>query len=467
MDKAALDSELQQIASDRDDERLEKLVNSLSAAELQLYKEELTEAWLGIFEIWYYDFSCDKVKMNDWPDSFFTYLLDLLSGAEKINAPTIYYEERTWCYQEWARLKDHRHEQLLYIDKAIAEMTAALREQPDSCQFSSSMVSVLLDKIEINNQFTDEEFEQVLIYFELTLSRFSNSALPSLLSYCFIILDFPFPKNRHWHAVFFHKLNTTLYALAEESNLIYLEWSNELTRIVDNRFDNISPGYAQILTKQSINLLKPLTNFETDNPERLNQLGSAFKNAAKHLSETDQQAAALHYYEVALACFMKGQDINPAAWTFPVYATNVLTAMAVIYYQQHDHDTVIALFEKGRFIFSKNLEPEQDFTLNMYWGRFLIEYARLAYRFDAPDMLQEADEKLLIAQQLGQGYYDQPYIARAKVALKLGDGEKCLSILRECKAVLSHDYYQYSLNKVIEDEDFAAIKQAIAAIDNP
>jgi hypothetical protein len=465
MDKDALDQALQEIARDLDETRLDELVKSLSPAEVQLYKTELTDAWLGIYEIWYYEFSCGKVTMEGWPDSFFSSQLYLLAEAEKISAPKIYHEERACCYQDWAKLKDTPGEQLFYIEKAIAELSTALQAELANSDLYHRMVSVLLDKIKINNQFTDDEFDLVLGYFDRALGLFTGDGVSSLLYYCFVILDLPFAKNQDWHTRFMNKLTAALQEAAEYDALIYLEWSHQLGRMLDFSFENIPPAYAQGLTKQSIDLLKPLTNFETDDPDNLNKLGAAFEKAAKKLSDQDPQAA-LRHYEVSLAYFVQAQDINPAAWTYTVYATNVLAAMAVIYHRQYDDEAVISMFEKGKFIFSKMIYQETDFTINLNWGRFLIEYARLAYAFDAPDILEEADEKLLIAQEQGQHYYDQPFIARAKVALKLGDRDKCLSILRECKAIFSQ-YHSYSLSKVLEDEDFAAIKQEITALDNP
>jgi len=160
------------------------------------------------------------------------------------------------------------------------------------------------------------------------------------------------------------------------------------------------------------------------------------------------------------------QAINPAAWTYPVYATNALMAMAAIYKTQNDKTTVIALFERGQKIFLNIYEPEQDFTANIYWGEFLIDYARQVYDFDSPAILKAAEEKLLIARELGNKGYDHPYLALAKVALKLGNKEKCLAILKQCKAIFSHAYSTYSLSRVIEDEEFASLKKEITAIHN-
>ncbi|MBO9202015.1 MULTISPECIES: hypothetical protein [Niastella] len=464
MDKAALEEQLQEITYARDDGRLHELIQSLSVDDRQQYKTELGEAFLDIYAIWFYDFDCGKVETNEGPDPFFSYLLELLADAERVDPSRIYNEQRAFCYQAMAGLKTNPDEQLSYIEKAAQEIGEALNAQPDSCGLNNQLVSILLDKIKFRNVYSDDEFVVVLGYFEQGLSNYSSSNQLNLIYKCFDILQLSFPRNRYWHGVFLEKVNTVLRERAENDPLIYLEWVNELKRIVEN-YEGIPPAYAQELARQSAQLLTPLTNFETANPETLNKLGTAFSKTADKLSEQESIAEALTYYNVAVEYFTKAQDINPAAWTYPVYATNALKAMAVLY-AGHNKVAVIALFEKGRYIFSKLYEPEKDFTANLYWGEFLIEYARLAHDFQSPAILQEAEERFLIAQGLGLKYYDHPYLGRAKVALKLGDPERCLAILQECKAVFSELYTTYSLSKVIEDEDFAALKQEIIVIDN-
>lgn len=466
MDKAALEEQLQQITNARDDGKLHDLVNSLSAHDLQQYKKELATAYLDIFAVWQYDFMCDKVETSEGPASFISYLLELLAEADKLDPDHINYDQRAYCYQTLAELKNNQEEQLDYIKKAAQEIREALKTQPDSSELNNQLVGILLEKIKIGNQYRDEDFAVALGFFEQGLLNYRSSNQLNLIYNCFYILDMPFSRNQYWHGVYLDKLSTVLHVKAEKDLLIYLEWVNELKRIIEN-YDSISPAYAQDLTNQSVNLLKRLTHFESTSQETLNKLGTAFSKVAEKLSKAGCIDEALDHYEVAVKYYTMAQDINPAAWTYPVYATNALMAMAAIYNARHDKAMVLALFERGQHIFLQIYKPEEDFTANIYWGEFLIEYARLVYDFESPAILQQADEKLLIAQELGKNYYDHPYIARAKVALKLGDRGKCLAILRECKAVLSHDYATYSLSKVIEDADFASLKQEIIAIHNP
>ncbi|MFL5746799.1 MAG: hypothetical protein ACJ751_19130 [Niastella sp.] len=465
MDKDALDEQLLEITNARDDGRLHDLVESLSADDRQRYKRELADAYLDIYAVWHYDYMCDKVTTTEGPDSFLAYLLELLAEADKLDPSHINHQQRAYCYESWADLKENQEEKLTYLEKAEQEILQALKMEPDSSLLNNHLVGILLDKIKTGNQYRDEDFAIALAYFEQGLLNYRGGNQLTLIYKCIDIVRMPFSRNKYWHGVFLEKQHTVLHRRAEKDPLIYLDWVTEMKRIIEN-YDPETPLQLQDVIQQAVDLLKRLTNFESENPERLNELGHAFAKTAGVLDKTGSTADALYHYEMAVKYFTMAQDINPAAWTYPVYATNALMAMAAIYHARHDKATVLALFERGQGIFLKIYKPEEDFTANIYWGEFLIAYARLVYDFGSPGILQQAEEKLLIAQELGRNGYDHPYIARAKVALKLGDREKCLAILRECKAVFSHAHATYSLSKVIEDEDFVQLKQEIIAIHN-
>jgi len=463
MEKEALEEQLQGITYARDDGRLHDLVESLSADDRERYKKELADAYLDIYAVWHYDYMCDKVTTSDGPDSFLAYLLELLAEADKIDPSHINHQQRAYCYESWADLKDNQEEKLAYLEKAEQEIYAALKKDPDTSSLYNQLVGILLDKIKTGNQYKDEDLAVALEYFEQGLLHYKGGNQLTLIYRGMDILSMPFPKNQYWYGAFLERQQAVLHSRAEKDPLIYLDWVTELKRIIENYGPN-TPLDVQDVIQQSVDLLKRLTNFGSDDPERLNDLGHAFAKTAGMLGKTGSITEALYHYEMAVKYFTMAQDINPAAWTYPVYATNALMAMAAIYDAQHNKATVLTLFERGQNIFLKIYKPEEDFTANIYWGEFLIEYARLVYDFKSPDILNLAEEKLLIAQELGRNGYDHPYIARAKVALKLGDREKCLAILRECKTVLSHDYAAYSLGRVIEDKDFAPLKQEIMAI---
>jgi tetratricopeptide (TPR) repeat protein len=450
MEQKEFNETLEKLTDKEDVAGIEVLVNSLSEEELELYKTELLEAYANIYSLWYYDLICGKISEKN-QEGVVQELFDILTLAEKIDPENTHYRERAQCYEFLSELKGEETDKLLNIQKAIDEYSDALKNS-ENILFNAPLANALLDKMLITQEFADDEFLKILELFELAFTTYSESVTSSFIHGCFRILNFPFNKNHYWHSRFLNKFNLALTRFTEEEPIIFLIWSDALVRVLEYQQYEISPEYAEELNDISIELLESITDYQTDNERLLNQLGFAFEKAAKRMKK-----GKLPYYNIALKYFTKGQTLAPATWTFPVYATNVLKAMAVIYHSQQNREKVIELFEEGRPLFSKVYEHEKDFTLNLYWGEYLIEYARLAYNFDAPEILEEATDKSLIAKELGRNYYNQPYTLLAKIALKTGDKDKCMEILKECKKVFSTEYYEYDMGQVLRDEDFREI----------
>jgi hypothetical protein len=452
MTQEELERRLQESAG-TDEVALDALIKSLSPDDIHQHRTALADAWYGIFSTWYFDFTCGKVDMQD-PDRFFDFLMHTLDAAEKINPDVTYYIERGECYQSLSELKVSQEEKLLYIDKALQAYAAAGTER-SAVALNSHLAEACLDRISILGQFTDAEFQGVLALHERALAAYSNIVLSTLLQNTFRVLQFPFAKYMFWHSTFMEHLIQGVQRLAEKDVIIFLDWSNGLLRILDHHAEFIPEAYRQTLLQRATDVLTPLTDYQTDNLGHLNYLGTAFSKAAER--QPGSPTSRLPYYEVALKYFTKGQQLNPAAWTFPVYAGQTLMAMANIHDLQRDAAVISLLFETGNTIFANTYEHEKDFTLNLRWGEFLFEYARRVYNFDAPSILQQAASKLTLAKTLGGNYYSQPYLMLAKVALKSGDRAKCIALLKECRDAFTTEYYEYDLSGVWKDKDFAGI----------
>lgn len=430
---------------------LNQLAQRLSPAELEIHKAELVGACLSIFSVWYADWTCDKIDDNpDDSESFIRdFLLEILDDAERIDPATIHHSERADCYRLLAELPATPEKKLAYLQQSIETYETAL-EKTGFTEFNAALARTLLDRMPVAGKFDDPAFEEVLRRHRLALADYSEDMFSGFLFTSFRLLEFPFAGNWHWHHRFMDELAVTAARFARHDPYIYLVWASELTRLLDYREDTISPEYAGQLYGKVTELLAFVNAYKTDDTEKLNRLGQCFEKAAKQMTDVANKVA---HYETALAYFTKGQSVNPAAWTFPVYGTNVLVAMAKIYQEQRDAGKVIALFETGRELFSNNLYPN-DFQLVIYWGDFLIEYARLGYGFQAPGILREAETKLLIAKEQGRQHYSRPYLSLAKVYLKLGDKAKCLGILRECHQVLGQ---VMDWDRELENGDFEGI----------
>jgi hypothetical protein len=260
MEKEAFELELQEIMSALDDKRLGALVNNLSAAEILQYKTALTEAWYGMYEFWYYERLYGKAKMENGVDGFFTYLLHLLTEAEKINTPVIYYNERSLCYQQWAGLKTKKKEKLVYIEKATKEISQGLKADPSSCIFNCRTIELFLARAHLTNQgkFNDEQLTMLFGYFERVLTQFSGELWISLLIDSFTILEFTPAENEQWHPVFINRFSAAIQTLSENDLADYPEWNDKLNRINDMNHVFMSHDYQQKIVTQFSALLKKM-----------------------------------------------------------------------------------------------------------------------------------------------------------------------------------------------------------------
>lgn len=408
---------------------LEDFTQQLTDAEKQQYKAELVEAHLSVFSFWCYDWMCDKIQTDD-SQGFIEDLLGLLDTVEVLDPDHPPYRQRAECYKLLTDLPIKTEQKLVHWQQAIDIYQNAVHH--GDITLHAAWATTLLDRMEAQQQFANHELEEALMHFRLALDEFSEQVMTSWQYAAFRVLRFPFADHQYWHSRFLQELEASLAPHTAHDVFVHLLWVKEFIRmLLDHNPYSLTPAHVQQCYESLADSLAFVTHYSTDDPEKLNQLGHAFEKVATHLSDTSAQ---LSYYETALRYFTQGQAINPAAWTFPVYTTNVLKAMAQIYYATRDLAKVIDAFETGRELFAKNLAP--GFTLLLYWGDFLIDYARLAYEFKAPTILQEAEEKLLIAKELGENYYSHPFLSLAKVALQLGDKPKCLTILQECHQIL-------------------------------
>jgi hypothetical protein len=449
--KNTITDTIDQLANNYDLHELNQFAQGLSPSEIQLYKTELTDAYLRIFSMWHYDWVCDKIETDPAdPESFVRdFMLGLVDDAERIVPGLTLYAERGDCYRLLAEFPATPETRLAYLQQAIEIYQKAVKNAGFT-QLHSTLANTLLDRMQLTGQFEAPVLEEALQHYQSAFATFSEHIFSQFLNAAFRLLNLDFADKWQWHNRFLNELSVAATRFAEQDSFVYLIWFNGLTGLLRYDENKLPADYAEEIQKKSIELLAYVQNYKTENQDRLNRLGSAFEWAAKQTTDVSEK---LFYHETALKFFTQGQYVNPAAWTFPVYATNVLMAMAKIYQQQQDTEKVIELFEAGKGIFAKNTHPN-DFQLVIYWGDFLVEYARLAHNFQSPEILREAENKLLIAKEQGKQHYSRPYLSLAKVALKLGDKAKCLSILQECQTLFGK---YYDRHPALEDEDFREV----------
>jgi hypothetical protein len=442
---------LDQIVGEYNVFAMEELIKTATPEQLLEHQLSITEAYMEIYYLFHYDLACNRIAEENQVD-LMDDLLGILESVEKLDPSIIYYEERASCYNLLAEIQTETSQKLIAFQHAIDTYRTAIK-YPEHLALQASLANTLLDKAALENIFDKSLFDEMLQLFNMAYTEYSEKVMHIFLYTSFDILKYPFDRKDQKHAAFISQFNNSTFAYAKKDPLIYLNWANQLTRILDNDYYPISTSFYQEVNTFILGLLTHITHHYTDSQDVLNELGHEFEKAANRISDNPSQK--LEFYTNALNYFLKGQEINSWAWTFPVYATNVLTKMAEIYAETNQPTKVTEAFEHGRVVFATMHEP--NFTLYLNWGRFLIEYARLASNFKDTYVLREAEEKLLLAKTLGENYYDQPFLSLAKVALKLGEVEKCIEILTECKTVFTTDYAVYSLSKVTEDADFKDI----------
>lgn len=452
--ESTLSKQIETLVNNEDLGGLEQLIQSMDAGDLHTHKTQLIEGCQEVFHIWYQDLELEKIN-KEHEDAVISDLFAILLCIEKIDAEKRQHDLRTWLYEHLAELKTEPAIKLQNIQLAINEYETALQKEA-SAEMQARLGRALLKRMQITQQFFEDQFMAAFQLFKSAFATWSEPVFHVFLHSSFKVLNFPCKDNYRWHLQFMRQLEESLAAFAHTDPIIYLTWSNELLRALQYDQYALPTAYAAELRKRATELLEHVKDYTTTNSERLNQLGTAFEGAAKQMP-ADATTEKLRYYEIAEKYYLKGHSINPAAWTFTVYATNLQMAMARIYGSANDHEKVIALFEAGKMAFATTYEYDQEFTLMIYWGDFLIDYARVAYNFNAPEILQEAETKLLVAKEKGRGFYSRPYLSLAKVALKLGDKQKCLAILQECKRVFTTEYYEYDFSDVLKDEEFRAI----------
>lgn len=443
-----LTDQIARLNDNEDADGLIQLIRQLPPDQLQQHQTALSEASESVFYVWLTDLQLGKIRSED-QDAVTTMLAELIQAMEIVQPEIPHHLMRALLYEQLSDQQTAPAEKLAYIQKGIDEYTAGL-QQNSNPEMQSKLAEALLNKMQHTQDYNEKDLTEILHLFQTAFTRYSELVLIYFLHGSFRLLNFSFNENTSWHRHFFTQLETNLKSFAAIDAYIYLEYVNVLRRLLENELYQIPADYKTVLRKKIIALLEPLKDYETTSEQRLNHLGQAFEKVAEGIEE---QTTRLNFYRAALTFFTQGQQINPAAWTFPVYATNVLMEMARV----DTSDKVIPLFEQGKALFALTYTYGPDFTLMHYWGKFLIEYARQAYNFQAPDILKEAEEKLQSAKQLGNGFYDQPYRGLAKVALKLGNKQQCLDILAECKKVFTTDYHEYEHSFVLADEDFKEI----------
>ncbi|OQP61913.1 hypothetical protein A3860_29905 [Niastella vici] len=439
-------SQLKELANNYDVESMDILVESLTPLQREENRQEIVDAYYQVYSYGMHDLDCSKV---DGPLDFTFFLLSIIDSIERFFPDQIYYSERACCYEYLSDYAEAQEDKLHYKQQAFHIYYTA----PVTTDNQISMVRVVIDKMEITGQYTTEAFTEVLSFFRPVLN--DATKIGGLIHQYFRVRFLPFEQNLYWYERLLREFEGAMHEHAEKDLLVYLDWAETYHYILYHDSPEIGSEYKATMVAQTAMLLKPLEGYYTEDADLLNRLGKAFADTAKRSTDIELR---LDYYKTAVDFFTKGHELASAAWTFPVYATNALLDMAQIYHQQGAYEKLINAFEQGLQLFSQVYKHEEDLSLNLYWGDFLVAYTGLAYDYKSPSINRRAEEKLQLAIKLGDRYYSRPYFTLARLAIKTGDKEKCVTLLLQCREdIRSRGYVAYDLGEALGDEDFREV----------
>lgn len=444
--------QLNEQAEYNDLEAMNTLVESLSPAERSADSQAIIDVYELVFRWGMYDLDCNQVPDRQ---EFIFFLLRLIDSIQRFFPGQQYYHERGRCYGYLADCVTAYEDKLQYLQQCLHFFSSA----PQTTGVQFSMVRALINKMEITQQFTTEAFTGLLSFFRPVLN--DPALVKEVIYQCFRVRSLPFEQNMYWFQLLLAELESALHELATSHPLVYLDWAEALHFLLYTDTDEIYTGYKPTMVTQTVLLLKPLEGYYTEDADILYRLGKAFADTAR--SSPDYELK-LGHYKTAYDFFKKSHEQHPQGiWTYPVYAIITLYDIAAIYNEQGAHEKVIDTFEQGLQLFSKAPNPATDYTLNQYWGDFLIKYSGVAYDYQSPDINRRAEEKLRLAMQLileyqSHPYFSRPYFSLAKLAIKSGDKEKCVSVLLQCKeAIRAKGFPGYHLQDALEEEDFREV----------
>ncbi len=482
--KQSLKSQLSECVQNYNEAGIDKLAKQIAKTGTIADKKLVAEAY-SLMEVYIYaDLVEDKFKPED-RKGVAEGLLDILRKVQKLRPDAVLFRERAECYSLLAKYYKKSEKKIEYQEKAVKEARRWLREKPASHENKHYLAEVLFERMKIKKDWSQKNFQEILDLFTASMKYLSPSRLAvyhsqsywknivpfnSFIAVSYGILELPFNKKDYYHTLFLENFSVLAENKCAKSPQLFLTWWDQIMRLAEYYESYVKKsGFAKYIPKMreaASKQLLHLQNYETKDVGLLNGLGQAFQALAKitNKDDFDKKSSYLGY---ALKFFLAGQEINPMAWTFPVYATNVLKNIAELYHQKGNKKMVIKTFSKGKSIFKTTEKYLGDtFTLSNYCGEFLYEFADLGYDFKNERLLNDASKQFESAIKKGEGYYSEPYIYLAKIALRKSNKSRCLVILKECKEALSKSGCKYKFGEICEEKDFAEVCKEMRKMDS-
>ncbi len=449
---------------------LDKLYKEVLTSGSVALKEELAEAYLSIKFVYAMDYHCGKIEGEE---TVFD-MLEWIDKVEKLTPEESFSSYRGSCYELIVDQVKQPKDKEKYINKAIEQYENGIKENPKEFKAYTELAEAVLEKNIILKRYKPIDFEQIISLFSKSIEvelktletekdyylYYNSVAFTSFLFTSYKIATLTFDQSLKIHQHFLKEFKSLATDYIKKDPFYYYTWARTLGRVIDyNKYTVKDKNYTSLSKNATIEIQKEIedklsyiTSYTSTDKDKLCNLGHIFHKIAK-------DKRSLTYHKIALNYYLNAKVIDPHTWTYPVYATNALKNMALLQLEKANTREAQIAFKTGKEIFAEAaVTVGEDFTLFSYYGEFLYTYAKHIDHFSNKPLLEEAQQKLLVAKRLGKKFYDSPYIYLAKVALKLGDENKCIQVLEECYHVFSNEYHNYDFRRVRKDNDFNELK---------
>jgi tetratricopeptide (TPR) repeat protein len=451
---------------------LDDLFDRLSHHGTPEEKELIADGYISDFGQCHYDYMCGKFNNLEW-------IWEMMDWIEKVKIlnPGFdqYYFFKGHVYEMLSSVSEEQESKVKFNNLCIEHLRKQQEVNAEDITLLIDIAQNLFQHCRLIGDYQTQILDEIKTLFlkALHLERkeehqsgffgFNGSAISGFLNISYDFLGLSFDTSAQVHQEFISAFKKTIKPYTKKDPCIYYHWAETLVRITD-RVDypdietcRISQEVVNDIWKEVKEVLVPATDLQSTDEHFLTSIGHLFATIAK-------KEASLLYYEIAYNYYSKALKINGETWSNPYYASNALRMMAFIHLENKERKESIKLFEQGIHIFKEAQKKVHDFQLSIYHAEYLYDYAKYLEGFSNRETLLEAQKLFEDSRILAEDFYTHPYSGLAKTALRLGDKEECLKILKVCGEIFSDEYHTHNFDEIIDDTDFEEVKDELLQI---